>query len=96
MHLSIAKLTPGTPKRNQPQRHISPADDNERSSLVNVMQPPEARKPAAESGQVKHRLYRDLAAAMSQDEVRRLDDAEHSDMVLSRADAVVRAVRDVL
>lgn len=64
--------------------------------VADELVPPEARKPAGESGLAKHQLYCDLAAALPRTEVRRLDDAGHSNMIWARADAVAEAVRDVL
>ncbi|MEV6903149.1 hypothetical protein [Amycolatopsis sp. NPDC051372] len=54
--------------------------------------PPEARASLVESNQAKHRLYTDLAAALPQAEVRRLDDAGHSGLAWLRPDAVVQAI----
>ncbi|GAB3691223.1 alpha/beta fold hydrolase [Saccharopolyspora tripterygii] len=64
--------------------------------VADELVPPEARKPAGEAGLAKHRLYCDLATALPRAEVRRLDDAGHSNMLWTRADAVAEAVRDVL
>ncbi|TWF93947.1 alpha/beta fold hydrolase [Saccharopolyspora dendranthemae] len=64
--------------------------------VADELVPPEARKPAAERGLAKHRLYCDLAATLPRAEVRRLDDAGHSTALWAGADAVADAVRDVL
>ncbi|MGW0892801.1 alpha/beta fold hydrolase [Saccharopolyspora sp. NPDC002578] len=63
--------------------------------IADELAPPGSRD-AAESGRAKHRLYSDLAAARPRAEIRRLDDAGHSNLTWSLPDAVVRAIRDVL
>ncbi|MCX2731896.1 alpha/beta hydrolase [Saccharopolyspora sp. NFXS83] len=64
--------------------------------IADELAPPGSRDESAESGRAKHRLYSDLAAARPRAEIRRLDDAGHSNITWSRPDAVVRAIRDVL
>ncbi|MDA3625268.1 alpha/beta hydrolase [Saccharopolyspora sp. WRP15-2] len=63
-------------------------------AFADELVPPEARESAAESGRAKHRLYTDIAAALPQAEVRRVDDAGHSGIAWLRPDAVVQAIRD--
>ncbi|WP_430335983.1 hypothetical protein [Rhodococcus sp. ACT016] len=56
--------------------------------------PPEAHTALAESDRTKHRLFADLAAALLQAQVRRLDDAGHSCIVWFRQDAAVQVIRE--
>ncbi|WP_037074754.1 alpha/beta fold hydrolase [Pseudonocardia spinosispora] len=58
--------------------------------------PPDAHEAAAESAHAKQRLYLDVRAAHPRAEVRRVDDAGHSDIVWLRPDAVTQAIREVL
>ncbi|MER5393037.1 hypothetical protein [Saccharopolyspora sp. NPDC002686] len=63
-------------------------------AFADELVPPEACESAAESGRAKHRLYTDIAAALPQAEVRRVDDAGHSGIAWLRPDAVIQAIRD--
>lgn len=64
--------------------------------VAEELAPPGSRDTTREPGNAKHRLYSHLATALPRTEVRRLDDAGHSNITWARPDAVVRAVRDVL
>ncbi|GAA3533922.1 alpha/beta hydrolase [Amycolatopsis ultiminotia] len=65
-------------------------------TIAEQLVPPEAHASPAESNQTKHRLYTDLVAMLPQAQIRRLDDAGHSDITWLRPDAVVQAIRDTL
>ncbi|MFJ9371667.1 alpha/beta fold hydrolase [Nocardia sp. NPDC101769] len=65
-------------------------------TIAQELVPPEAHAALDESNQTKYRLYTDLAAALPDAEVRRLDDVGHSGMAWLRPDAVVQAIRDTL
>lgn len=54
------------------------------------------RESAARPHQAKHRVYTDLAASLPRAEIRRLDDAGHSNLTWARPDAVIGAIHDVL